>query len=147
MCVLFESSHSIGEKLFTTLIGLIPSIDYFYTSSFELLENLPMVFEKNHQTHEITSSSCLSSGNSNPTKTFQNQHESKKSPSTSFCIKVTPSSSIYYSKHHFDNLHKRPYPDLLNHTIEIFSQKLNKHSIEDFSNFKVSNNVLDEGSL
>ena len=43
MCVLFESTHSIGEKLFTTLTSLMPSIDYFFTSRFELLEILPLI--------------------------------------------------------------------------------------------------------
>jgi hypothetical protein len=147
MFILFESPHFIGKILFTTLCRLMPSVDQFFTSRSELLENLPKVFENNRKKQVITNSSCLSSGNSKLKKTFQNQHDSVKTSSTLVGSKISLTSSLSSSDLQFINLHEYPSPELLNQSQVIFSLMVNKQSTEDRLNFGVSNYPMEDGSL
>lgn len=147
MWVLFETSHPISDKFFTTLCRLMPSVDQFFTSRNELLEILPMIIENNHQTEAISSSIYPLIDNSSLEKTFHDHHDSRKTPSTRFGTKDTPINSLSSSNHHFVNLQKHPSPNFRNRAQVIFSQNLNKHSTEGFSNFRVSNNFLEDNLL
>ncbi len=70
-----------------------------------------------------------------------------KNPSPAFGIITTPNNSITSSEQEFNNLHACSSPNPQNCTQKKFSQSLNKHSTKGFSNFKVSNNLLEEGLL
>jgi hypothetical protein len=147
MCVLFESTHSIGDKLFATLMSLMPSVDYFFTSRFELLEFLPLIFQNTCLSEGVTSSGCLSSDNYYHKKSFQNQQVSLKTSKVPFNSKVVPITSFHYLNHQLSNSQLFLSSNLSNIGQEKFSLGLNKHSTENYSIFGVSNYSMEDGIL